>query len=146
MPEIRRILALNALALFDFQIATAQQDIKEATDMVITTSGQKAIAVRIRRSNVTFRDLTIRAYRTSGATTELEKIKEGAGDYYLYAWEASQSLSIGDWVLVDLHRLRHSGLLDHAWRRIANTDRKTEFIAIPVKVLREYDCVISGTI
>jgi hypothetical protein len=139
-------LALNALALFDFKIASAQEDLKDATDMVITTSGEKKIAVRIRRGNVWQRDLTIRAWRASGVKTEWPKIKEGAGDYYLYGWEGPEKLSLVDWVLVDLHQLRASGLMECQWNLIRNPDGLTGFYAIPVTALWENNCVINATI
>lgn len=143
LPEVRRILLQNAIELFDVSIATTTQDLSQATDMVITMRGEKAIAVRIRREDCTFRDLTIRAWRLSGAETELTKIKAGAGDLYLYAW--AQGTKLPEWVLVDLDSLRASGLLEDQ-SIIHNPDARTGFIAIPVSTLRLNDCVIADTV
>jgi len=144
LPEIRRILAQNALALFTFKIASHEQDIKQATDMLISVSGQKAIAVRLRRAMYRYRDLTIRSFRTSGAQTELEKIQSGYGDYYLYGWTVDYR--IPEWMLVDLHRLRLSGLLNTPRQTIRNTDARTAFVAIPYTQLRDYGCVIAAIV
>ncbi|MBZ0279392.1 MAG: hypothetical protein K8L97_01545 [Anaerolineae bacterium] len=144
LPEIRRILAQNALALFTIKVATYQQDIKQATDLLVSVSGQKAIAVRLRRAMYRYRDLTIRAQRTSGAPTELEKIKSGYGDYYLYGWTVDYR--IPEWMLVDLSRLRATGLLNSPQAAIRNKDARTAFIAISYTTLRDYGCVLAAIV
>lgn len=143
LPEVRRILAENSLALFQFRIASAQQDMNHATDMLITTCGNLAIAVRVRRGEYRYRDLTIRAVRTSGAMTELEKIRAGNGDFYLYGWTFGKR--IPEWMLVNLQRLRASGLLNR-YTPIRNRDGATAFIAIPHAVLSEHHCIVSKVI
>jgi hypothetical protein len=140
LPEVRRILAENALALFRFQIASAQQDMKQATDMLLRTGGSLAIAIRLRRADYPYRDLTIRAARANGAMTELEKIQAGNGDFYLYGW--TRENRIAEWMLVNLHQLRASGLLTQ-YHPIRNRDGATAFIAIPHAVLSEHRCVVS---
>jgi hypothetical protein len=145
LPEVRRILALNAAVVFSFSIASFYRDAKQATDMVITASGELAIAVRLRRPNYRYRDLTLRATRSTGIATELEKIRQGYGDYYLYGW-TGDSYSIQEWMFVDLSTLRTSGLLDVPWRVISNADRRTGFIAIPAKRLLEAGCIVNHQI
>jgi len=142
LPEIRRILTLNAVSIFDFQIASYQQDVKKATDMLLTVSGSQSIAVRLRRAHQHYRDLTLRAQRTSGIETELSKLQQGYGDFYLYGW--TESFSIKEWMFVNLDRLRASGLLEQEWRTIANTDGKTSFIAIPFGTLLKYGCIANA--
>lgn len=142
LPEVRRILGMNALYLLEVAVASAQQDMKQATDMLVTVSGSIAVAVRLRRPVYNHRDLTIRAIRSSGATTELEKIRFGAGDFYLYGW--TQGLRVPEWMLVNLHNLRASGLLNRQWQIIRNKDRRTAFIAIPHTLLKQYGCVVNA--
>lgn len=144
LPEIRRILAMNAIHLFSFDIASTHQDVKQATDMLITANGSLAIAVRIRRDYCRWRDLTIRAWRYGGAETELSKIKSGHGDYYLYAW--AQGFKLPEWMLVNLKALRSSGLLDQTWAFINNKDQRTRFIAIPHDVLSSRGCIITDRV
>lgn len=145
LSEIRRILAINAFHLLDFEVAAGDADLKRATDMLIKVSGEKAIAVRLRRPYYNYRDLTIRAERASGVATELEKLRQGYGDYYLYGWIHDDKY-IGEWMLVDLHRLRASGLLDRSWVLRRNKDGRTAFIAIPHTILREHNCIVAAEI
>lgn len=141
LPEVRRVLAANAIHLLDIDVATFHQDVKEATDMLVTVRGVKAVAVRLRRAQYPQRDLTIRAERKSGATTELEKIISGKGDFYLYGW--TWDMQIAEWMLVDLHRLRESGLLQDS-QLIPNRDGQTAFIAIPYYRLAARGCVVNS--
>ncbi len=141
LPEVRRILALNAMTIFKFEIASYEADVKRATDMLISVSGEKAIAVRVRKEGYWQRDLTLRAHRSSGVLTELAKIQAGHGDFYLYAWAMGARLN--EWMFVDLALLRKSGLLNRQWRLIPNKDKVTGFIAIPYTALRDSGCLVS---
>lgn len=141
LPEVQRILLLNAVFLFNVNIASWQQDVKEATDMTLSVQGQKRIGVRLRRADTGYRDLTIRATRATGVQTELEKILSGMGDAYLYGWTTGRHIS--EWMLIDLERLRSSGLLEMAPIR-HNKDLQTSFIAIAYPTLRLYGCVLNA--
>lgn len=141
LPEIRRILAMNAMTIFKFEVASFEADVKRATDMLISVSGEKAIAVRVRSEGYWQRDLTLRAHRSSGVVTELAKIKAGNGDFYLYGWAKGSILA--EWMFVDLSRLRKSGLLERTWRMIPNKDKVTGFIAIPYTMLRDTGCLVT---
>lgn len=142
LPEVQRILLQNAVYLFNVSIASWYQDVKQATDMTVTLGGKpKAVGVRLRRADYSYRDLTIRANRVSGAKTELEKILAGMGDAYLYGWTNGSHIS--EWMLIDLNRLRSSGLLQYTKPQF-NRDRQTSFIAIPYPTLRQYGCVLNA--
>lgn len=143
LPEVRRILAQNALHLVSIRMASFHQDVKQATDMLLTIGGERSIAVRLRRAQYHYRDLTIRAQRTSGITTELEKIRAGHGDFYLYGW--TDGPQIAEWMLVDLHRLRASGLLESR-AFIRNTDGQTQFLAIDYHTLAAQGCVVAARV
>lgn len=143
LPEVRRIIAMNALHLVTVNIASTHQDVKEATDMLLTISGTRSIAVRLRRAAYAQRDLTIRASRASGARTELDKIRAGYGDFYLYGWTNEHQIS--EWMLVDLHRLRASGLLSQK-QYIQNDDRQTAFAVIPYETLANQRCVVNARV
>lgn len=145
LPEIRRILADNALSLVNIQIASEEQDLKKATDMVLTISGRGAIAVRVRRPKWHYRDLTLRAWRRSGVRTELEKISAGSGDFYLYCWASVTGMTIPEWMLVDLHMLRASGLLQQA-AMTRNTDGETGFAHIAFKDMARAGCIVNSYI
>lgn len=132
---------MNAMSIFKFEVASFEADVKRATDMLISVTGEKAIAVRVRSEGYWQRDLTLRAHRSSGVMTELEKIKAGNGDFYLYAWAKGSQLP--EWMFIDLAMLRKSGLLNRQWKMIPNRDRVSGFIAIHYMMLRDAGCLVS---
>ena len=140
VDQVRAILAANALHIVRVEIASMEDDAHKATDMLITVNrGQ--VAVRIRRDSCRHRDLTLRSWRASGTKTELAKIREGFGDFYLYGWSSNNH--IAEWILVDLTKLRTSGLLDNP-REKQNPDGKTGFAFIPAVSLQEHDCILAS--
>ena len=141
LGEIAKILRRNAHRILSIKVAGCNKDLKHATDMVIAVEGGD-VAVRVRRAEYRkkWRDLTIRSWRAGGIKTELHKIKEGAGDWYLYAWSDGDK-RLSDWMLVDLNKVRESGLLNRPER--ANKDGRTRFIAISDKELRRCGCMVS---
>lgn len=141
LPQVSKILRLHAGYFVDFVISNEEQDTRQATDMVLTVSGAGTFAVRIRRPDCVYRDFTIRSQSRGGGKTELEKLREGWGNWYLYAW-CDQRDQLSEWVLVDLHCLRESGLLERKRREQPNGDG-TFFIAIPVPELRTAESVIA---
>jgi hypothetical protein len=143
MPDVRRILLENAALFVGIEAADELHDQQMATDIVITAR-EVHVAVRLRRAVYTFRDLTIRSERASGASTELAKIRQGYSDYYLYGW--TKGNRIQDWMLVNMHRLRTSGLLGQDVRVIQNRDYRTSFIAIPYEALKKYGCIANACI
>ncbi|MBZ0291877.1 MAG: hypothetical protein K8L99_04845 [Anaerolineae bacterium] len=142
LREVTEILSLHAPLMFRVVPATVKQDTRQATDMVVSFEGLRMIAVRIRRQVYGYRDLTLRTVRWNGVTTELEKIMAGYGDYYLYGWTRDDL--IVEWMLVDLRRLRESGLLIRHWDVIHNQDQQTGFIAIPYSALKACGCVMAA--
>jgi len=97
-------------------------------------------ATGARRADCRYRDLTIRSHRETGYRTELSKIEEGFGDWYLYGWLNKQD-KVAEWILVDLDKLRERRL----WlgrHDIPNGDG-TWFIAISSQELRKTDCLIA---
>jgi hypothetical protein len=118
----------------------ATQPKKEATDFEVNLMGG-SIAVRLRRPKYTYRDLTIRAHRDNGVKTELAKIKEGHAFRYFYGWINDQNI-IAEWILVDLNKVRKTGLLEKERRLIPNYDG-THFIAISIDELQNAGCLIA---
>lgn len=139
LDQVANILRRNAAHLMDVQIAPDDVDRETATDMVLRLSGGD-VAVRLRRADCRYRDLTIRSHRETGYRTELSKIEEGFGDWYLYGWLNKQD-KVAEWILVDLDRLRKRKL----WlgrHDIPNGDG-TWFIAISSQELRKTGCLIA---
>lgn len=103
MPAVRRILAKHAMRFLKIETATMDEDMKQAFDLKITTE-RGNVAVRIRRGDCNYRDLTIRAYN-KGLRTELHKLRDGFGDWYLYAWENANGV-ITEYALIDVNKAR----------------------------------------
>lgn len=118
--------------------ASINDDFNNATDLV--SDDGKRICVRIRRDKRKDRDLTIRV-KKGDVNTELYKIKQGHGDVYFYGW--LKDSGIAEWILVDLHGMRKSGILDTERKLYANRDGYTYFIAFPATELRNHGLLIS---
>lgn len=135
--------SLPAGLFVNFEEASFEADVKEATDVIAIANGKYRIPMRFRRPYKTYRDLTMRSSRPTGIKTELQKIKEGFGDYYFYGWTKGDTII--EWMLVDLDKLRASGLLEKPRREIPNPDG-TRFITIGHSELEEHSCIIASKI
>lgn len=136
---LKRIIHDNIGIIASVKASGHQADKATCTDFVVSTSSGNTIAARVRRPGVMFRDFTLRA-KSGSARTELEKIRDGYGDWFLYAWSA-ESGEIADWLLVDLNRLRLSGLLNQPRQIKDNTDGQTGFVTYTRSELRAADCI-----
>ena len=141
-PQASKILAeyLGSYVV-RFVLSPLEKDQKEATDMyAIVTNG--TVALRIRRPKYTFRDLTIRAYRTNGYETELQKILRGWARWYFYAWTDPLGKRILEWIIVDLNDVRTTGLLLKA-SRWDNHDGETGFVAVNLHELKRTNSLVA---
>lgn len=143
IPDCIDLLYQCLRYLVKIKPSSVKEDTKYAVDLVIDIPGVGDVAVRVRRPKYRdrYRDLTIRAYRTSGTKTELEKIRDGFAKFYLYCW-LNYKGKIEDWILIDLDALRKSGLLDNP-RITANNDGKTGFADFHDFELRRANCLIA---
>lgn len=140
-PYVQQVLVLNSMNLIDIAIADEQKDMKQATDFIVNIKGG-TVAVRIRRNvGNEYRDLTIRSRRPNGRETELQKLQSGFADYYLYLWTKDDDVI--DWWLVDINKIRSSGLLDGQRQEIWNKDGSSAFIAIKSLELENISALIS---
>jgi hypothetical protein len=132
---------LNSISLIKIDVADEHADMKQATDFIVNVKGG-TVAVRIRRSiGSQYKDLTIRSRRPYGTETELQKIRKGFADYYLYIW--TQEEKVIDWWLVDINKIRSTGMLDKQRREIWNKDKSSAFIAIKEIELKSINALIS---
>jgi hypothetical protein len=139
-PAIEQVIRKVANKIINFKIAPEQEDISQATDYLITVE-TGTIACRIRKPNCNFRDFTVRSWRQSNAKTELTKIKEGFGKWYLYAWTKDKN-SFSDWILLDLDLLRKSPLLNNERKQTFNPDKSTAFISFSLPELYLWNIII----
>lgn len=137
IPAIKRIVGPELM-----EVAPADADMHEATDLIIFRARDAMIAARMRRKEVQSQwpyDITFRKSRVSGATTEFEKIRRGWGDLFFYGHQAeSLPNAISLWWLIDLHEFRYA-LQDSQCRKvmicevIPNKDRETTFIRFDLR-------------
>ena len=149
MIELKEIIYKYPRIFMDINISTPIEDTQYATDFIITTSNRN-VAVRVRESDCRFRDLTIRAKTKWNMKTEIDKIKEGHGDIYLYCWK-DRNYEIKDYVIIDIHKLRSSNLLGKERKIILNKDSQgfrngTGFIHITLDELNKFDCILKNKI
>lgn len=137
--QVKRIIEDNALVFIKIDVADEESDLKRATDFVVRITGGD-VAVRLRRSDVRYRDLTIRSFN-KGYRTELDKIRDGFGKFYLYGWTNLNNI-INEWVLIDLDKMRELKLFDGK-QEIINTDGITRFIAIPIYEIDKTGCIVA---
>lgn len=140
MPEIKDILKRNAMHIVNIVVAEPEDDIKHSTDLKIKiTSGD--VAVRIRRANKDFRDLTIRA-KNGNSKTEIHKIREGFADWYLYLWTNDLN-RVCDWILVNVGIMRSCDMFSDKRKIIMNKDGYTGFVAYSINELDKCGALVA---
>jgi hypothetical protein len=142
IASIRDILQKNACYIVRVVVATPEEDMKQSTDLkVVVRAGD--VAVRVRRKHKTFRDVTIRAYK-NGNKTEIHKLREGYGDWYLYAWESETGIE--EWVLLDINKMREAGLFDEKRPIIMNKDGQSGFVAYSIDEIRKAGALVANSV
>lgn len=112
-------------------VASDEQDMHEATDLVFVDDGTR-MAVRMRRAENAKRfpdQPTIRSLIPSGTETELSKILRGYGDLLFYGHDNGRG-GLGLWRLIDLRVFRKAWCLSprpFVWGERTNNDG-TQFI------------------
>lgn len=90
--------------------APIEQDMRQATDLMVLMARDLRIGCRIRRAGYADKypwDFTLRSRRDSGAETELSKIVNGWGDWLFYGHaEHDEVPSLARWFVIDLHAWR----------------------------------------
>jgi hypothetical protein len=112
-PKIKKILNKNAYIIGKFINANESQDKIEGFDAVYISQSNK-IAVRIRKYQFArkYMDITIRSKYDNGHDTEIHKIKNEYGDYYIYCWETPDGKSIHSYIIFDIKKFVTSGLVN----------------------------------
>lgn len=119
IPQLRTLIGPYLLAP-----SSLEQDTKEAADLVVLRARDLTIACRVRRPGYAMdfpNQFTIRSKRSSGVTTEFEKIIDGWGDWFFYGHATSTFPEIKPWWLIDLSSFR-----SHLIRRTSRTAIKTD--------------------
>lgn len=137
IPQLKHIVA-------DLLITPApeEDDMFRNTDLIVLRIEDKRVACRVRRHKYLTDyplDITFRSGRPSGVKTELEKLTEGFGDYFVYAFASADETHLCAWRIIDLRvfrawlaRRREEGQ-DLPGREVRNGDGSSSFRAIKVK-------------
>jgi len=91
-------------------VSSFKQDAIENTDLIVLCADKLKIACRVRRFGYALdypNQITIRNHRTSGSKTELDKIKDGFGDWMFYGHATKDDLDIKPWWIIDLNTIRY---------------------------------------
>ena len=105
IPTIKAIVGQYLLVESPIEV-----DRRQATDLMVLTARNLKIACRVRRPGYADRypyEFTIRSRTASGATTELQKITNGWGDWMFYGHAAPEpGIKINHWFLINLNSWR----------------------------------------
>jgi len=140
-PDIERILKEQSPRMVKIKVASLDLDRNHGTDYLVAMGGS-AVACRIRGADYYWKhqDIALRNSRTSGVTTEVEKLKQGEGaDWYLYGWGDNGRLDA--WVLIDIDRM--CPLLDDPDKVISGRGGTT-MLTIPLCWLRKAGAIVSA--
>lgn len=141
LDSFKEILKRNSMHFLSLEVSDDEKDTQEATDMIIKIEGGD-VALRVRDANKHFRDFTIRSRSKNGGKTEIDKIKEGFGDWYLYGW--GNNGYVKEYILVDLGKVRDFNLLKGR-KEIPNYDG-TRFINIQIGELQMCGCLVAKSV
>lgn len=87
------------------------EDVDEATDLIVLSSGNAKYAVRLRKYDVYgdkyVNEFTIRSKTRFNNKTEIHKIIEGFADYMFYGWYDDAANNIKYWTILDLNIFRN---------------------------------------
>lgn len=140
LDSFKDILKRNSMHFLRFDVSTEEEDTQQATDMVIKVEGGD-VALRVREPSCVYRDLTIRTKSRYGGKTEIHKLREGFGTWYLYGWGDGVG-AVKEYILVDLNMVRDFELLDKPRSERSNYDG-TKFMSIPISELQMHGCIIA---
>jgi len=104
LPEIKSILGLYLIGE-----PPREEDAERNTDLMVLRMEAVRIGCRVRKHGFLVRypdEFTIRTTRPSGVKTELGKIIEGWGDYFMYGFCDETERDLEAWFLGDLRVFR----------------------------------------
>ncbi len=139
IEQIKNIIKSQAMHIIKVEVSSPEEDMKHATDLDVQIVGGR-VAVRIRR-DIPWRDLTIRAVN-GNSKTEIHKLREGYGDWYLYAWTVKDR--VADWIMVDIQAMRAHNCFAESRPIIMNKDGRTGFIKFSIQELRGYNAIVAS--
>ena len=109
LKQIRDIIANTYYKLpikLQLSLSTTEEDTKESFDVVVNSKLKISVRLRKWRYFLGHKDFTIRSKTKHGNKTEIDKLKEGYGQFYLYGWLDDKEEYIKQWVMVDINKFR----------------------------------------
>jgi hypothetical protein len=109
LPEIKQILSEHLAKIVRIDIAPFGEDVERNTDLIVLRLDGVRVACRVRKFlyfDSYGGEFTVRNKTASGNKTELDKIREGWGDYLFYGWANQAETKLYGWTLGDLEVLR----------------------------------------
>lgn len=133
IPRIRTIIGAHLVVA-----APVENDIKQATDLMLFKARDMRVAARLRRPGYADQypyEFTIRSHRDSGAETELSKMIDGFGDWMFYGHASAVPGRIERWWLIDLDVWRAALIRDResVWPREMSNRDGTYFLPFDVR-------------
>jgi len=143
MPEINKIIKDNfwlfPIEITNIELSTPEEDTKESFDL--TYKSKIEISVRIRNNEyLKYCDFTIRNKAKYGGKTEIDKLMEGKGSLYLYAWKNINNEILQSWILIDINKIRND-LLTNGKQRYNNDN--TAFKAYSLLWIKKKDAILN---
>jgi hypothetical protein len=144
MPEIHKIIKDNFMLfpqeISNVELSTDAEDTKDSFDLVYKSRIE--VSIRIRNNYaLQWCDFTIRSVSKWKNKCEIDKLIEGKGSIYLYAWKDETNSRLQTWTLVDINKIR--GILEELRADTTLNKDGTGFIKIPFYLLRSYDAIIN---
>lgn len=138
----QEILHRHSRLIFSINQSSTDQDMTEGFDYFLSFE-KVNVAVRNRAYLYLekYGDFTVRSRSLNGGKTEINKVREGCGDIYLYAWQNQQGSNLHTYLLLDLNRFRESGLAFQEKKHINNSDG-TCFFSYTMQELYRSDCIL----
>ena len=129
-----------ALAVVRVEVASWEDDARRNTDMLIgVLANGSRIMCRARTFSYRLRyphDITIRYRRPSGVPTEMDKIRQGYGDFFAYGFEAfAGSDRLHPWCLSNVALIREHLDGNGRWRHRPNHDNSSDLAVFTLEDL-----------
>lgn len=123
------------------RISTKEEDTKLSYDM--TVGLYVPVSVRLRENQyLRYHDFTIRSRAKNGGKTEVNKLMEGLGLAYFYAWLTPGKNDIEEYIIVDIDRFR--GELGNPDRADVPNGDGTKFNAYSIDRLRSAGALVES--
>ena len=122
----------RALGEVLFTIPPIEEDLKHNTDLWVMKCGETRVSCRIRRFDKNYsmyrHEFTFRC-SSPGGYTELQKIRDGWGDYFFYGFGGDNGQLVA-WTIADLEQFRLQEIVigPVPGLRIPNRDGSSEFM------------------